>query len=135
MSTASPTDEPGSLEQKFNAWLQQRGATAHMGVVFLSTNSKPIDMATMAAWVSSPPAIAPHASRTAPHCIDCRHLEPEWQMNCQHPQQPVYLTDGKSKVRTHVARGNEQRCITEGFAYCGFSAALFEPLDGADDSA
>lgn len=83
----------------------------------------------------TPPATAPHPSRSAPACTDCAHhvLIGGIKPACNHPSQPVYPVDGQSWVPPDVARRQVARCENEGLFFCGPSAVGFHHGNNGGD--
>ena len=82
--------------------------------------------------MQTPTPHTPHPSRSAPLCVDCRHLTltiPSTGDYCGHPCTPVDAVDGSVKL---LARDMRRRLVTGGddhttIDWCGPQARLFEP--------
>lgn len=65
-----------------------------------------------------------HPSRSAPKCVDCRHLQN--REFCNHPQMPVSGVTGEPTERAKYARAvTPEKAALAGIAVCGPEGLLF----------
>lgn len=121
---------PLTPNQQLLASLKQHGITPassdDLGERFMQWLSRPL---TEAPKATEP---APHPSRTAPKCCDCRHYVVVRGIKeaCNHPAQRVNLDDGQPVVSPYRARTDEASCKTRGDFFCGPSGLGFGPRIG-----
>lgn len=82
---------------------------------------------------------APHPSRSAPKCVDCRHfILPDWahRPHCNHPAAPLSLVSGEAASECRHQRleetAYEQRMGK--MDRCGPMGAWFEPHSSGPDA-
>lgn len=78
---------------------------------------------------------APHPSRSAPLCKNCKHVHlPRGLMDlaqCNHPIQPASLVDSSPLAECRLARMDDERVTARGtVVLCGSEGSLFSAAQG-----